>query len=45
MISQQSFSSSDLAFPRAKAKEAPLEHTTLPAVALFSPQLLSMLSR
>jgi hypothetical protein len=45
MISQQSFGSSDLPFPSAKAKEPPLEHTILLAVALFSPQLLSMLSR
>ena len=44
MSSQQSFRSSDLAFPSAKAKEALREHTTLPAVALFSPQFLSMLS-
>jgi len=44
MISQQSFRSSDLAFPSAKAKEAPCEHTTLPAMTLFSPQFLSMLS-
>jgi hypothetical protein len=36
--------STDLAFPSAKAKEAPREHTTLPAVALFSSQFLSMLS-
>jgi hypothetical protein len=45
MISQQRFRSSDLAFPNAKAKDAPREHTTVPAVALFSPQVLSMLSR
>jgi hypothetical protein len=45
MISQQSFGSSGLPFLSAKAKKAPLEHTTLPAVALFSSQFLSMLSR
>jgi len=45
MISQQSFGSSDLPFPSAKAKEASREHTTLPAVALFSSQFVSMLSR
>jgi hypothetical protein len=44
MISQQCFGSSDLPFPSAKAKNAPLEHTTLPAMALFSSQFLSMLS-
>jgi hypothetical protein len=44
MIRQQSSNSSDLVFPSAKAKDAPREHTTLPAVALFSPQFLSMLS-
>jgi hypothetical protein len=36
---------SDLPFPSAKAKEAPREHTTLPAVALISSPFLSMLSR
>jgi hypothetical protein len=42
---QQSFGSSGLPFPSAKAKQAPLEHTTLPAVALFCSPFLSMLSR
>jgi hypothetical protein len=37
MISQQSFRSSDLALPSAKAKEALREHTTLPTLALFFP--------
>ena len=45
MISQQSIGSSDLPFPNVKAKEAPLEHATVPTVALFSAPLLSMLSR
>jgi hypothetical protein len=44
MINQQRFGSSNLAFPTAKAKEALREHITLPAVALISPQFLSMLS-
>ncbi|MFL5801670.1 MAG: hypothetical protein ACJ8CR_07995 [Roseiflexaceae bacterium] len=45
MISQQTIDSSDLPFPSANAKEAPLEHTTRLAAALFSAPLLSMLSR
>jgi hypothetical protein len=45
MISQQSFGGSDLPFPKTQAKDVPLEHTTLPAEALFSTQFLSRLSR
>jgi hypothetical protein len=42
MISQQNFGSSDLPFPSTKAKAHHL-NTTLPAVALFSSSLLSLL--
>jgi len=42
MISQQSFGSFDVAFPSAKAKEAPLEHH-LARHGAVQPQLLSML--